>query len=1647
MSELPIKFQEHAQLTSLGVPEAAVAFNSCTLESDKYVCVREVSDSGNQVAIIDIAAENEVTRRAMTADSAIISPASSADAGKVLALRAQGRTVQVVNLDTKQRIKHTVMTEDVVFWKWLSGSALGLVTDRSIYTWDVTDPSQVAPLKLAGRHASLLGTQIINLQQNATGTWLLLNGIAQEDGGRIVGKMQLYSKNRNISQAIEGHAGGFGQLGSTQLFSFVNRGAGDTSKLHVVEIDHQEGQPAFTKKQVDFFFPPEAGADFPVALSISSAYGIAYVVTKFGFIHLYDVESGAVIFMNRISSDPIFTACALEKRGIMVINRKGQVLSVELNEDTVIQYALTQLNNAGLALALASRAGFPGADNLYTKHFEQLLAEGSYTEAAKIAAASPNGLLRTPATIQRLKAVQAAPGEVTPILVYFSSLLDHGTLNSVESIDLATPVLQQGRKQLLEKWIRESKLTPSEQLGDLIKPHDSTLALAVYLRTGTVPFKVVQGFVEVGEYDKIVPFCQKSGYKPDFVALIQGIARTNPDRASEFAQQLVSNPDSADKVDLERLADIFLSQNLIQQATALLLDALKDNKPEQGHLQTRLLEANLVNAPQVADAILGNGLFTRYDRKRVATLAEKAGLIMRSLENFDDVKDIKRVITGPSASKIPTDWLVTYFGQLTVDQTVELLREMLKSNTRGNLQTVVQVASKYADLVGAVRLIGLFEDVKSADGIYLFLQSIVNLSDDPVVVFKYIQAAASIGQFSELQRIISSNNVYNPEKVKNFLKDAKLADQLPLITLCDRFNFTHELVLYLYQNNQFQFIQVYVQQVNPSATPQVIAGLIDVDCDEDKILTLLDNAVGQVPVAALATEVEQRNRLKLLLPFLEKTIEQGSTDQAVFDTLAKVYIDSNNNPEKFLKENDLYNTLVVGKYCESRDPYLAFICYEKGQIDAELIAITNENSMYKYQARYLVKRSDLDLWATVLDPESIHRRQLVDQVIGVAVPESPNPEEVSVIVKAFMAADMPVELTELLEKIIFEPSPFSENPSLQNLLILTTIKAKKSKVSYLVDRLDHYNVDEISRICVEHGLTEEAHQIFVKHNRMLDALEVLTEHIMSLDRAAEFAENHDTPELWSALAKAQLSGLRVSNSIESYIRAKDPSNFNDVIDIAKRSGKDEELVNYLNMARQTLREPVVDGQLIICYAQMGKKSDLNDLVDGTNVADLDAVGDELYSQGLFEAARKVYTSVSNWAKLASTLVHINDYQGAVDAARKASSTKVWRQVFDVCLEKKEFRLAQMCGLSLIINAEELRDVVDRYVYMGSIDELTSLLEQGLALERAHMGMFTELAVVYAKFNPEKLMEYLNLFWSRLNMPKVIRVAEEQHLWPEVVFLYCHYDEFDNASLAMMEHSADAFDHNSFKEIVVKVSNLEIYYKAISYYMSEQPQLISDLLSALTPRLDVSRVVKMFQKSDNLPMIKPFLVAVQDQNNSVVNSAFHDLLIEEEDYKSLRSSVDVYDRYDSIGLAQRLEKHDLVFFRQIAAHIYAKNKKWTKSIALSKEDKLWKDAIKTAAQSGKPQEAEDLLRYFIDIGNKECYVATLYACYELLQPDVVEELSWRHNLKDFTMPYFINQKREQTETIAKLQKAMEKVRVHDPQGEEAAPATMLIGYTY
>nr|CAD2152723.1 unnamed protein product [Meloidogyne enterolobii] len=136
------------------------------------------------------------------------------------------------------------------------------------------------------------------------------------------------------------------------------------------------------------------------------------------------------------------------------------------------------------------------SDDDVVRKFDLLIKNGDYHEAAKLAATAPKNILRTPQTLQKFQ--EAVPQATYPLVIYFTTLLEQGSLNKYESLELCRPVLVQGKKQLVEKWISEGKLECSEELGDLVKQYDVDLATSIYLR-GNVPYKVYRSLGDVVE--------------------------------------------------------------------------------------------------------------------------------------------------------------------------------------------------------------------------------------------------------------------------------------------------------------------------------------------------------------------------------------------------------------------------------------------------------------------------------------------------------------------------------------------------------------------------------------------------------------------------------------------------------------------------------------------------------------------------------------------------------------------------------------------------------------------------------------------------------------------------------------------------------------------------------------------------------------------------------------------------------------------------------------------------------------------------------------------------------------------------------------------------------------------------------------------
>lgn len=232
--------------------------------------------------------------------------------------------------------------------------------------------------------------------------WCLLMGIRAGSNQNIDGQMQLYSVDKRVSQVLPGHTGVFttitpeGRADPAHVLCFEDKKPDQPAQLFVMEVGREQKEGKFALKPQPIPVPPDATNDFPVAMQASQEQGIVYMLSKAGYLYLFDIFSGRCLYRARITQGTIFVTCAASAGGILCITaRQGQVLQVTINTQTLVPYILHgPLKDSALAISIASRMNLPGADDLYVSQFQTLLAQNNVSAAAKLAAESPNGVLR-----------------------------------------------------------------------------------------------------------------------------------------------------------------------------------------------------------------------------------------------------------------------------------------------------------------------------------------------------------------------------------------------------------------------------------------------------------------------------------------------------------------------------------------------------------------------------------------------------------------------------------------------------------------------------------------------------------------------------------------------------------------------------------------------------------------------------------------------------------------------------------------------------------------------------------------------------------------------------------------------------------------------------------------------------------------------------------------------------------------------------------------------------------------------------------------------------------------------------------------------------------------------------------------------------
>ena len=127
-------------------------------------------------------------------------------------------------------------------------------------------------------------------------------------------------------------------------------------------------------------------------LSVDQKDELAFLLTKMGYVYMFDIHSGKTVYRAKVTQDTVFVTCSQVSTGAVfgITVRKGQVFRIQLNGQALVPYITSTLRDNDLAFKLAGRLDLPGAENLYAAEFDRLMSTGNVAEAAKIVASRGN---------------------------------------------------------------------------------------------------------------------------------------------------------------------------------------------------------------------------------------------------------------------------------------------------------------------------------------------------------------------------------------------------------------------------------------------------------------------------------------------------------------------------------------------------------------------------------------------------------------------------------------------------------------------------------------------------------------------------------------------------------------------------------------------------------------------------------------------------------------------------------------------------------------------------------------------------------------------------------------------------------------------------------------------------------------------------------------------------------------------------------------------------------------------------------------------------------------------------------------------------------------------------------------------------------
>jgi len=1040
----------------------------------------------------------------------------------------------------------------VDLWRWVDTRRIVILSSRKVLLWTLGDAAPEEPVVLLEVLDGVTPAKIdLEFDNNGRPTYVLLSGRRQQ------GKTQLHSVEKRGSQLIDTPLSTLGKLadGQTLLLCFAT-GSGPDSTASIFPVTKGPEAAALQPKKIKLPFV-RPGSDCVAVSFLPGRQALTLFLTT-GEVILVDALTGTLLCHAQPGQghSHLFTelklALGADGNGFVMLDDSLKVSALDFVEaSTEVQglqdrFATFSTAEDEFASPPASSSSLPApADavavetNPFRKTalsseltFDEAMEAGDFERVTKLALEDPS--LRTLTTCDRLEALSHDSSEYPPVLQYFEELVVESTLTAEETQFYLRFLLKQeggeGGLQVFAVAVKQGRVTPTEELGDLLLAQGSPLlvnsAVVVFQRVGATA-KVIKALQANFLYSHIVGYIQKMRLREEIpfdVGLLSSLAAVDPSLATEYALLLTVRRGVVTSEILEQVMAVFQERGLLQNLTAVLLEALVDDREEHAALQTRVIELNLTYAPAVGLAILEQKGLTHYDKRRIAELCRGLGFFQQAIDSYillADWESIEGSLVMYSLSLEPefvVNCCVYILGNMGTAGLLPVLRGLLAKRSYFHSALVLRVVTSLRDYLDPRAIITVLEESGQEELLLAFLAFLGPTFDTSKShLTRVLSLGLSLAAVAPLYTffrplLLEDSSDSDPKTRRN------LADCVDVALLKDM------LILNCFQSQEEQDQGQNRLSHFPAVPPSAGRGL-----EEEQF-------------GALFRVVNQHGFQEELVVRLMST-----------PSLLHTYLHTLETPEVALRvllflrapENQVAAFLALFQDSPSAADYTRLVEEDRAHREMiESLGLTGKalvdhllfegNHHLRDLALFLLRAQDPDLWehaTTATKGEELLRVISEDQVLLLSFSTA----EFSVLLKFLMKTESQnlEGLISLLHRVLvgIANHPFRLHRSLQTLLLASVLKSTTpGRVVTYLRSLNAFDAKDICSTAIRLGRFEEALQI-AKHARDQElAVHILVNHLDDMARAFDFANTVDTPEVWKLVGLAQWRKNQMASS-------------------------------------------------------------------------------------------------------------------------------------------------------------------------------------------------------------------------------------------------------------------------------------------------------------------------------------------------------------------------------------------------------------------------------------------------------------------------------------------------------------------------------------